>query len=109
MRSYHIGAIITPMLGLQVMLTKSSVTSIDQIHIQCKLAHRGSVWLGECFIFYYYSIYWSDTSLGIPITSFKHTIITLKLHRSDQSRYLCRLPPANFCSKIGGVQVVELF
>ena len=55
---------MTPMLGLQVMLTESSVTPIDQIHIQCKLAHRGSVWLGECFIFYYYSIYWSDTSLG---------------------------------------------
>ena len=30
MRSYPIGAIITPMLGLQVMLTKSSVTPIDQ-------------------------------------------------------------------------------
>ena len=30
MRSYPIGAIMTPMLGLQVMLTESSVTPIDQ-------------------------------------------------------------------------------
>ena len=30
MRSYPIGVIMTPMLGLQVMLTESSVTPIDQ-------------------------------------------------------------------------------
>ena len=30
MHSYPIGVIMTPMLGLQVMLTESSVTAIDQ-------------------------------------------------------------------------------
>ena len=86
---------MTPMLGLQVMLTESSVTPIDQ---NTHSVYRYCLVRRMLYI-YYFSIYWSDTSLGTLITSYKHAIITLKLHRSDQSRYLCRLPPAKFNSK----------
>ena len=59
--------IMTPTQGLLEALS----LPLTKIHIRCELLHRGSVCFGECFIFYHYSIYWSDTSLGILITSYK--------------------------------------
>ena len=83
--------------GFRLCLSK-----VTKIHIQCKLARRGSVWLGECYIFYYYPIYWSDTSLGIQ---------TCNNHIETQIRAgICvDYPMQNFLLKIGGFLVVELF
>ena len=45
--------IMTPTQGL----LEAMYLPLTKIHIRCELVHRGSVCFGECFIFYYYSIY----------------------------------------------------